>query len=47
MMVNKVQEIIQQEFAPDGFNVGINIDKHGGQTKCNAHSHSYHPSVSG
>ncbi len=30
-MVNKVQEILQTEFAPDGFNVGMNINRAGGQ----------------
>ncbi|AHJ30361.1 HIT domain-containing protein [Nodularia spumigena CS-584] len=30
-MVNKVQEILKTEFAPDGFNVGMNINRAGGQ----------------
>lgn len=30
-MANKVQEILKTEFAPDGFNVGININREGGQ----------------
>jgi diadenosine tetraphosphate (Ap4A) HIT family hydrolase len=31
LMVNKVQEIIKSEFTPDGFNVGMNINRAGGQ----------------
>ena len=30
-MANKVQEILTKEFKPDGFNVGMNINKAGGQ----------------
>jgi diadenosine tetraphosphate (Ap4A) HIT family hydrolase len=30
-MVNKVQGILAAEFAPDGFNVGMNINREGGQ----------------
>lgn len=44
MMANKVQEIISQKFAPDGFNVGMNINKYAGQ-KCDARCYSYHPSL--
>ena len=38
-MVNKVQEILTKIFKPDGFNVGININKAGGQkmNHCNIH----------
>ena len=31
LMVNKVQEILSNKFAPDGFNVGMNINKEAGQ----------------
>jgi diadenosine tetraphosphate (Ap4A) HIT family hydrolase len=31
LMVNKVQELLDKEFAPDGFNIGMNINKHAGQ----------------
>jgi diadenosine tetraphosphate (Ap4A) HIT family hydrolase len=31
LMVNKVQEILSKKFAPDGFNVGMNINKEAGQ----------------
>ena len=30
-MVNKVQEMLKKEFAPDGFNIGMNINREGGQ----------------
>ncbi|MBD2676505.1 MULTISPECIES: HIT family protein [Nostoc] len=30
-MVNKVQEILKTEFEPDGFNVGMNINREAGQ----------------
>lgn len=31
LIANKVQEILSKQFAPDGFNVGININKEAGQ----------------
>ncbi|MEM7726370.1 MAG: bifunctional class I SAM-dependent methyltransferase/HIT family protein [Cyanobacteria bacterium P01_A01_bin.45] len=31
LMVNKVQEILNKEFAPDGFNVGMNVNRDAGQ----------------
>ncbi|HIK03337.1 MAG TPA: HIT domain-containing protein [Trichormus sp. M33_DOE_039] len=31
LMVNKVQEMLKSEFAPDGFNVGMNINRAAGQ----------------
>ncbi|AFY48476.1 HIT family hydrolase, diadenosine tetraphosphate hydrolase [Nostoc sp. PCC 7524] len=31
LMVNKVQEMLQAEFAPDGFNVGMNVNRAAGQ----------------
>jgi diadenosine tetraphosphate (Ap4A) HIT family hydrolase len=39
LMVNKVQEMLSQEFKPDGFNVGININKSAGQTMMHTHIH--------
>jgi diadenosine tetraphosphate (Ap4A) HIT family hydrolase len=30
-MANKVQELLTQEFQPDGFNVGINVNHAAGQ----------------
>jgi diadenosine tetraphosphate (Ap4A) HIT family hydrolase len=39
LMVNKVREILTQEFHPDGFNVGINIDRAAGQKMMHANVH--------
>lgn len=38
-MLNRVKEIIQSEFNPDGFNVGININEAAGQTVPHVHIH--------
>jgi diadenosine tetraphosphate (Ap4A) HIT family hydrolase len=38
-MANKVQEILRKEFHPDGFNVGININKDAGQIRSHAAIH--------
>jgi diadenosine tetraphosphate (Ap4A) HIT family hydrolase len=32
-MANKVQEILNKEFRPDGFNLGMNINRNAGQTR--------------
>jgi diadenosine tetraphosphate (Ap4A) HIT family hydrolase len=37
--VNKLQLIIQEKYNPDGFNIGININKEAGQTIFHAHIH--------
>ena len=37
--VNKVKEIIEKECAPNGFNVGININEAAGQTVSHVHIH--------
>ncbi|GAB1370198.1 hypothetical protein MASR1M45_02570 [Candidatus Kapaibacterium sp.] len=39
LMINKVKTILQKEFNPDGFNVGININEAAGQTVKHAHIH--------
>ncbi|AKG24452.1 HIT family protein [Calothrix sp. 336/3] len=39
LMVNRVQEILTQEFAPDGFNVGMNIQRAAGQNMMHASIH--------
>ncbi|MGH1394245.1 MAG: HIT domain-containing protein [Trichormus sp.] len=31
LMVNKIQEILKKQFAPDGFNIGMNINRAAGQ----------------
>lgn len=38
-MLNRVQDILYKRFNPDGFNVGINIGKDGGQTVDHVHIH--------
>lgn len=38
-MANKVQEILTKEFQPDGFNVGMNVNKDAGQTRQHATIH--------
>ncbi|QFS45017.1 histidine triad (HIT) protein [Nostoc sphaeroides CCNUC1] len=38
-MVNKVQEIIKAEFEPDGFNIGMNINRAAGQNIMHASIH--------
>lgn len=38
-VANRVQQIIQQQFKPDGFNIGININQAAGQTINHAHIH--------
>ena len=38
-MVNKVQEILNKEFQPDGFNVGMNINRDAGQKMMHANIH--------
>lgn len=38
-MVNKVQEILKAEFEPDGFNVGMNINRAAGQNIMHASIH--------
>ncbi|HEY9606986.1 MAG TPA: bifunctional class I SAM-dependent methyltransferase/HIT family protein [Allocoleopsis sp.] len=39
LMVNKVQEILNKEFQPDGFNVGMNINRAAGQKMMHANIH--------
>lgn len=38
-LVRLVQEFLQKEYAPDGFNVGININEDAGQTVPHCHIH--------
>lgn len=38
-MVNKVKEILEKQFKPDGFNIGININETAGQTVSHVHIH--------
>jgi len=38
-MVNKVQKILSKEFQPDGFNVGMNVNRDAGQNMMHASIH--------
>lgn len=38
-MLNKVKELIQKRFNPDGFNIGLNVGKIAGQTVNHVHIH--------
>lgn len=38
-ILNTVKKIIENTFSPDGYNVGININEHAGQTIPHAHIH--------
>jgi diadenosine tetraphosphate (Ap4A) HIT family hydrolase len=39
LVLNKVKEIVTKRFQPDGFNIGINIGEHAGQTISHVHIH--------
>lgn len=39
LMVNKVKSILQKQFDPDGFNIGINVNEAAGQTIPHVHIH--------
>jgi len=39
IMVNRVKNLLTQRFKPDGFNVGFNVNKAGGQTIFHTHIH--------
>ena len=38
-ILNKVKQIIQEKYNPDGFNIGININEAAGQTVPHVHIH--------
>ena len=38
-MLNEVKKIIEDEFNPDGFNIGINVNESAGQTVPHVHIH--------
>lgn len=38
-MIKRVKEILDKKYKPDGFNIGININKAGGQTINHVHIH--------
>lgn len=39
ILLNNAKKIIDKEFKPDGYNIGININKDAGQTIWHAHVH--------
>ncbi len=39
LVLNRVKQLLAKKYQPDGFNVGININKAGGQTVPHAHIH--------
>ena len=39
IVVNKLKNILQEKFRPDGFNIGININEDAGQTVSHCHIH--------
>jgi diadenosine tetraphosphate (Ap4A) HIT family hydrolase len=39
LIVNKVKQILQEKFNPDGFNIGINVSEAAGQTISHVHIH--------
>ena len=39
ILLNNAKKILEKEFKPDGYNIGININKDAGQTIWHAHIH--------
>ena len=38
-LLNQAQRLIEQEHAPDGYNIGVNVGKAGGQSRMHVHVH--------
>ena len=38
-LLNQAQRLIQRQHAPDGYNIGVNIGKAGGQSRMHVHVH--------
>ena len=38
-LLAKIQKSIQQQHAPDGYNIGVNVGKAGGQSRMHVHLH--------
>jgi diadenosine tetraphosphate (Ap4A) HIT family hydrolase len=38
-LLNQAQRLIQKQHAPDGYNIGVNIGKAGGQSRMHVHVH--------
>jgi diadenosine tetraphosphate (Ap4A) HIT family hydrolase len=37
--LNQAQRLIQPKYSPDGYNIGVNIGKAGGQSRMHVHVH--------
>jgi len=38
-LLDQAQRVIQKEHAPDGYNIGVNVGKAGGQSRMHVHVH--------
>ena len=38
-LLNEAQRLIQRNHSPDGYNIGVNIGKAGGQSRMHVHVH--------
>jgi len=38
-LLNQAQRVIEKEHAPDGYNIGVNVGKAGGQSRMHVHVH--------
>jgi diadenosine tetraphosphate (Ap4A) HIT family hydrolase len=38
-LINEAKRFIDREFSPDGYNIGVNIGKAGGQSRMHVHVH--------
>ena len=38
-LLREIQKTIQQQHSPDGYNIGVNIGKAGGQSRMHVHMH--------
>jgi diadenosine tetraphosphate (Ap4A) HIT family hydrolase len=38
-LLNEAQRLIQRDHSPDGYNIGVNVGKAGGQARMHVHVH--------
>lgn len=38
-LMNRAQKFVDDKYSPDGYNIGVNIGKAGGQTRMHVHVH--------
>ena len=38
-LLNQAQRLVQEQHAPDGYNIGVNVGKAGGQSRMHVHIH--------